>query len=260
MPLLWLSFFFLCGILLADFQRQPLYLWLALAFLALGWAAAGGYLARRRAWVWQPAFLPRPPLPYAVLLTALFLGAARFQTVQPQRALDALANYNDGEQPLVIEGLVVNLPDEREGYTNLSVQADQLHPSGELQFIPVQGRLLARVPPGEWRYGDRVRLQGRLKTPPEDEEFSYRSYLARNNTYAYLSCAQDPQVVDDPCARLLLRDQGSAWFSRLAAFRERALHTVYALFPDPAASLVAGIVLAQSARRPHLMVEPPHLT
>jgi hypothetical protein len=36
------------------------------------------------------------------------------------------------------------------------------------------------VPSGEtWQYGDRISLTGKLETPPEEEAFSYRDYLAR---------------------------------------------------------------------------------
>ncbi|NIM08450.1 MAG: DUF4131 domain-containing protein, partial [Planctomycetales bacterium] len=51
----------------------------------------------------------------------------------------------------------------------------------------MDGLLLARLPPGDpWRYGDRVVLTGELETPPEDDQFSYREYLARQGVYAYL--------------------------------------------------------------------------
>jgi competence protein ComEC len=95
--------------------------------------------------------------------------------------------------------------------------------------------LLARVPPGgDWRYGDRISLLGRLITPPEDEDFSYRAYLARQGIFAYMPDAQPS---------LVRRDQGNRLMAVLYNFKMHGLQTIYRLFPDPEASLFAGILL-----------------
>jgi competence protein ComEC len=110
-----------------------------------------------------------------------------------------------------------------------------LHPVGELLFKPVQGNLLARVQPyGDWHYGDRLRLQGELKTPPEGESFSYREYLARQNIYSFMTFSD---------VLLLGRGYGSPIKSFIYGLREKAHKTVYLLFPNPEASLLAGILL-----------------
>ena len=47
-----------------------------------------------------------------------------------------------------------------------------------------------RVPAlADYEYGQRVRVRGNLKTPPENEEFSYRDYLARQGIHSYMSIA-----------------------------------------------------------------------
>jgi len=45
-------------------------------------------------------------------------------------------------------------------------------------------------------------------------------------------------------ARLLLRGRGTPFYTAVYGLRERSLETVYRLFPDPEASLLAGILLS----------------
>jgi competence protein ComEC len=258
-PLLWLSLAFITGILLGDWLGWSSVAWLGLAGSGLALEFLRRLSRRRldRKYAICNADLPGstpipsssnrrsrittsllPPLPYPILLIALFLGGARYQTSLPEITPGFIAWYNDQDIRYVVEGVLSEMPDERDAYTNLRIEVDQIHPVGEMLFTPVQGDLLARVPPGgRWRYGDRVRLQGYLRTPSESEEFSYREYLARQGVYSTLSCSYED------CVRLLLHDQGNPILARIYALRERSLEMVYRLFPDPEASLMAGILL-----------------
>ncbi len=100
----------------------------------------------------------------------------------------------------------------------------------------VNGKILVRVDAGEtYQYGDHIRVRGILETPPENEEFSYKDYLALSGIHAYMSNAE---------ATFLSEPRGGhpvkVWIFDL---KDRALANVYELFPDPEASLLAGILL-----------------
>ena len=137
--------------------------------------------------------------------------------------------------PQAAKELLVQPPDVRDGYTNLRLEIQGIRALDDILLTPVSGLLLARVQPGgDWQYGDRVQLQGHLETPPENEEFSYRDYLARQGIYAYMGQSR---------SRLLYRGQGSPILAALYGFKQRALAMVYRLYPDPEASLLAGILL-----------------
>ncbi len=243
MPLLWLSLAFLSGVLLGERLGWPINLWLLLAGLAAGWLFLRPFLARLRLQSRLPlpagrrdaARLPTVPLPYPLIFLALCLGAARYRLAQPAVTPDFIAWYNDTQGRYTLEGLLVSPPDERDLYTNLRVQVDQLRLAGEQLFTPVSGLILAQAPPGGgWRYGDRLRLEGALQTPPESEDFSYRDYLARQGIYSLMPSAS---------ARRIMRDQGSPLLAFIYSLKARALQGVYRLFPDPEASLTAGILL-----------------
>jgi competence protein ComEC len=246
-PLLWLSLAFVCGVMLGWLLSWSLGVWLSLAglilflfavykfvfrFPALHRFAPGGGPTSRSWWALG--------LPFPVLIIALCLGAARFQSTQVPITPEQLAWHNDQETRQVIEGVIQDPPETRDEYTLLTVEADQVRPVEAQAFQPVSGRLLARAPRnGDWRYGDRVQLEGWLSTPFENEEFSYRNYLAHQGIYSYFNCGYDKDV----CAQIMQRDQGNRVRAAIYTLRQRAVETIYQLFPDPEASLMAGILL-----------------
>ncbi len=264
MPLFWSSLAFLAGICLAAGLRSAgadiaAWIWLA---IAAGVCAVPGvrWLALR---IFPPAVenfqtrlaaislslvqkvssdftWPAQRLPVFVLAALFALGAARYQYALPD--LDdpgMIASYNDQEGDYVVVGMLAEPPDMRDSYTNLRVNAEQIRPAQGGDYANVEGLVLVQAltamqSRGDWRYGDRVLLEGRLETPPEDEEFSYREYLARQGVYSLM-----------PFARLGLvrHGQGNPLLSMVYTLKERALEMVYRLYPDPEASLLAGILL-----------------
>lgn len=246
MPLFWLSLAFIAGIGVAASISLPVPVWLGSAAGSLSGACGMYFLAPRLARRFSRRSAPSHPSPLFPRLAFLFLagavftgGAARYQGAQPTLTPGFIAWYNDLQTPLAIEGVIVEPPDERDTYTNLRIAVDQLHLRGEVLFEAAQGLLLAKVSPasapvGGWRYGDRVRVEGQLQTPPEDETFSYRAYLERQGIHSYMGKAD---------ARFLLHGQGNPLLAALYALRQRALETIYRIYPDPEASLLAGILL-----------------
>lgn len=248
MPLLYLSLAFLGGIVLAKAAAMPAWLWGCLAGgMLLAWGInrwlrhsqeiqrVGERFLRLPFFCRAAQVLEKLPVPAAILLAAVFAGALRYQLAQPKLAPDILAWYNDREAIAYMEGVVITPPDERDGYTSLRVAVDSLRMAEEPGFVPVQGKALVRVPPGDdWGYGDRISLAGKLETPPEEESFSYQDYLARQGIYTVI---QPLQVT------LLLKNQGNPFKAVIYRLKERLLEVVYQIFPDPEASLMAGILL-----------------
>ena len=247
MPLLWLSLAFVCGIILGWVLVWPWATWLALAGLIFILFIGYKIILRSPAFSsFAPAGDPASPpwwavrLPFPVLMIVLCLGAARYQSTQISITPQQLAWYNDQATRQVIDGVIQAPPEIRDQYTLLTVGADRIRSVETQTFAPVGGRLLARAPLSRaWRYGDRVRLEGWLSTPFANEEFSYRDYLAHQGIYSYFNCGYDKDV----CAQILQRDQGSPLWSAIYALRQRAVETLYQLYPDPEASLMAGILL-----------------
>jgi competence protein ComEC len=261
MPLFWLCLSFLAGIWLGSQFPLPTLTWVALAALALAFLLVGRIL--RQMVVNYPGLVRRivsklPPrqlrgilgpvnrlrairlgvaLPW--LVVALFLGAARYRAVQPVFTDLSISHFNDLTETVRLEGFVVADPDVRDGYILLDVQVERMYSGDVPEGIAVNGRLLARVETGpeigvDWRYGDHLRLEGRLQTPGENELFSYRDYLEKRGIYSIMNQAQ---------VELLSSGSGNPVLAGLYTLRQRSQAVLHRLYPDPEASLLSGILL-----------------
>ncbi len=242
-PLLWISVSFLAGIVLAAHLHLSLFVWLTLAFVALVLlilqyvlrpsGSPGGQTASKSSWL---SVLARP-LPTSLLLFACFLflslGAARYQSTVPQPDVRQIDWFNDRKYDLLVTGTLVDPPDYRDTYTNLRLRVQAID-IGTKHFV-VGGLLLVRVPPNQtYEYGQNLRLRGRAETPPENEDFSYRDYLARQNIYSYMPVAE---------ATVLPGSSASPLLSAVYGLKAKLLDNIYRIFVDPEASLLAGILL-----------------
>jgi competence protein ComEC len=235
LPLLWLSLVFLSGILFAGQVKAPVLDWLILAGAALFVAILLRIFSPRLHFSIAPFFLLIP-----ALLAAFFAGASRYQVTIPKADAFHIAWYNDREYEVLVTGSVADPPDERDAYTNLRVDVTSVD-TGD-NSLPVHGLILARVQPGTGlHYGDVVRLRGHLKLPPENEVFSYRDYLDRQGIFAYMS---------DGKATRLPFSGGNPILRQVYAFKDSAIQHIYRLYPDPEASLLAGILLGNDNGMP----------
>ncbi|RIK25847.1 MAG: hypothetical protein DCC54_09200, partial [Anaerolineae bacterium] len=222
---------------LAGAVSLPLSVWLALAGTALALGLIWRFLVRSL----ELDSLARDLAAATVFLVALLLGAARYQAAVPVFDAFDLAWYNDREYDVRVTGWVTELPDRRDTYANLRVRATGID-TGDGNDLPVDGLLLARADPNEdYFYGEVVRLRGKLKTPPENEDFSYRDYLAREGVYSIMSGAE---------ATRLPGQKGNPFTGGLFHLKNYALAAVYRIFPDPEASLLAGILLGVDSGLP----------
>jgi competence protein ComEC len=253
MPLVWICLVFILGIVTAEVVSLSLPAWLVVGVGLVVFWGAGMFV--RRALNRQPVLAQRLArlenalhgAPLWVLLLVFWLGALRYQAAQPVLNPEFIAWYNDTSTVYVLEGVIQEPPDARDSSTLLRVQVTRLRPEQELLFSPVNGLLLATVyAPGDWSYGDKVRLEGRLETPPGGETFSYRDYLARQGVYSQMRA---PQV------NVIGHGEGNPLPAVLYAFRANALDVVYRLWPDPEASLLAGILLGVESGIPPAVQE-----
>jgi competence protein ComEC len=227
LPLLWVSLFFLAGILLASWIHLAVWSWLLLAAAAV----LAALLLRRLVRIDRSAALPLPLM--AVYFAALFLGAARYQLAVPRPTAFDIAFYNDRQYDVLVTGWVAEMPDRRDTYTNLRLHVEAVD-TGDGD-MPARGLILARVGENDtFHYGQRLRLRGLLRTPPEDEDFSYRDYLAARGILSYMPAAAPTRLPGQ---------RGNPFSSGLYALKENSLGHIYRLFPDPEASLLAGILL-----------------
>jgi competence protein ComEC len=254
MPLMWLSLSFLAGILVASQVRLSRSFWLALVHSLLPsqvplnrrlWLVLAGIvllltiiffilrLLHSRLHFKPFKFISSTLLLVLLSISVFLLGAARYHFTIPTVDAHYISWYNDREYEVLVTGTLVSPPDKRDTYTNLRVDVSAVNTGDEK--LTVHGLILARVAPtGDWHYGDVVRLRGYLKTPPSGEGFSYQDYLARQGIRAFMPDAE---------ATLLPFIGGNSFLRQVYAFKDQALARIYQIFPDPEASLLAGILL-----------------
>jgi competence protein ComEC len=230
LPLLWFSLAFIAGIVLGNLVGLPVTAWAGLAVIALVVAAILEFVKRQYGggpvWGGKAIF-------GAALIAFLFTGAARYQLSVPPDTPFQIAWYNDREYDILVSGTVDSPPDVRDSYTNLTVKVEAVN-TGDGN-LPVGGLLLARVSRDEtYKYGERVRLSGQPQTPPENEGFSYKDYLAFYGVHSYMAQAGVTQLPGFGGNRAL---------ALIYRFRDAALRRIYQIYPDPEASLMAGILL-----------------
>ena len=238
MPLLWLSLAFLAGIIIADNVALPTTTWLIFAGVALGLSFLFFLFQTirvRRAYGVETSSTRITLIP--VILLAITLGGIRYQSSLPDlNDPNFIASHNDNGERVSMIGIVDAFPDIRDTFIYLRVKTEDIRPYGTTtQHEPVYGLLLVQLDPGKYyRYGDRLLLDGFLETPPEAQDFSYREYLARQGIFSYMGNGR---------AILIESDQGNPFWGVIYSIKEKALRMVYQLWPDPEASLLAGILL-----------------
>jgi len=184
------------------------------------------------------------PIPLAVFLIGFFLGGLRGQSIHHPWTPEDLAFYN-GDAKAELVGWVADYPDQRQSAILLRVRVESIQPQGK-DPIPVKGDALLRLPPGNhWRYGDRVVVYGVPTIPPEDADFSYKDYLARQGIHTYLAY---------PAVRPIGTGAGSPLMAAIFRLREQAYATINRIFPFPEAALLSGVLLGLDKDLPDTIV------
>ncbi len=225
LPLLWVSLAFLSGIVLNRFLRAPFAIWLIITLIPI----IDAMVLRRR-------FARLASLNVgliAAVCIALLLGAFRYQQTIHQITPADVSWYNDRKSDMLVTGTLNDPPDYRDAYTNLRLNVNQID-NGQ-KIFNVSGLLLAHVPINQtYEYGDEIRLRGQLQTPPQDEDFSYQDYLARQGILSYMPTSE---------ATLLPGNDGNLISRAIYSFKDQAVDHIYRLFPDPEASVLASMLL-----------------
>jgi len=218
---------FLFGIATGEFFELP-FQWL------LGGAAAAGALGmlfRRYTML----------LIWLLIAVGFLLGFAQFEMSEFTASEADLAFWNDGEEIVEIIGIVAEEPDRRMDHIKLTIETSQL--DGE----PITGRVLAKLARfPSYEYGDELQLRGRIKTPFETDEFSYKDYLAR---FGIRSVIYYPQVSK------LSTDHGNPVLAALYNWKFRFESEINQVFPEPGASFMAGLLTGSRRGIPEAVLE-----
>lgn len=151
--------------------------------------------------------------------------------------------YNDLEETITLIGTVSKEPDVREKNTKLTIKINKINrvEDGPLPASrPVSGKALittGRYP--EYKYGDKLRIRGKLKTPAVFEDFNYKDYLAKSGIYS---------VVYWPEIEILAKDQGNFVYAKILSFKNKLRESIYSSLSPPQSSILGAMILGDKRR------------
>ena len=194
--------------------------------------------------------LRRSVFPAVLLLTAIagILAVESLHTLPGEE----LGAYHD--VPAEVVGIVVDDPSPAGSLARVQVEVESVDTGGDR--ADESGRVLVtlRIPPSlvedrdapYIRYGDRLRLAGRLVPPPELDGFDYPGYLASQGigTTMWLP---DVALVDE--------GNGTRAMELLFALRRELAQSLARVVPEPQASLGQALLLGMRDGLPDEMVE-----
>lgn len=162
------------------------------------------------------------------LLFAL-LGSLRVDIAKFNISNNELKSFNDnGEIALV--GVISNEPDLRDKYQKFKV--DIQNPKGVILVSA------SRYP--DYQYLDKIQITGKLETPSETEDFSYKNYLLKDGIYS---------VMGFPKIELLGKGDKtflSNIYSSILWFKQKLRESIRKNYSPPQSLILEGTVLGDN--------------
>lgn len=165
----------------------------------------------------------------AVLGLAALAGAVRYLQSFPNTHPNFVGQLFN--QTVELTGVIVREPDVRDSRTNLTIKPRNY-----------EGNILlnvSRYP--EYHYGDELKISGKVEAPFVNEEFSYKDYLSRFDTYA---------VMRFPKVETLALNQGNIVIAQLLKLKAKFLAVLAKALPEPHNALAGGIILGLKRNLP----------
>ncbi|MBI2829705.1 MAG: DNA internalization-related competence protein ComEC/Rec2 [Chloroflexi bacterium] len=164
----------------------------------------------------------------SLCILAIFAGAYRFQSSLPQDTLEPYLN-----QSVELRGLVTADPEVRDKTMHLRLSLEEMKESDG--WREASGTVLLFVPRySDYRYGDVLKVSGKLDTPPQFSDFDYRGYLAGQGIYATMLY---------PKIEVLATGQDFKLLEIVYSIRKEISQALEQVLPEPQASVAKGIVL-----------------
>src|SRR3989344_1432931 len=165
----------------------------------------------------------------------LILGVIRLQISEFNIENDTLKKLNDSPKTITLLGQTIGEPDTRSSYQKLKIEVNDM---GSIVLVTT-----GRYP--EYHYLDKVKITGKLKTPPEFEDFNYKNYLLKDGIYS---------VIDFPKIELVSREHDYNAFSflyeKVLFLKEKLRKSIDLNFSSPQNSILDGIVFGNDKNMP----------
>ena len=159
----------------------------------------------------------------------LVLGIWRYQNSLEQIAKSKLQIYNDTEERITLIGIVAAEPDIKEKSAQLTIETQNVND------LRLKGKVLVvtwRYP--EYKYGDKLKVAGKLKTPSKDiNGFNYKNYLQKDGIYS---------IMNFPKTELIDYGFGNPVMKILFSFKNKFKETARNFISPPQEGILEALV------------------
>jgi len=159
----------------------------------------------------------------------LVLGVTRLQISEFNIFNNELKKFNDRGEIILI-GKIIKEPDVRDNSQKLKVEIE--NPKGVV--LITTSRYLG------YQYLDKLKIIGKLETPFETEDFSYKNYLLKDGIYS---------VMAFPKIELLGRDSGSltdSVYTGILWFKQKLRESIRKNYSPPQSLILEGTILGDN--------------
>ncbi len=171
-------------------------------------------------------------LALSITFFAFVFGILRINLFESNLPIDSVTPLFG--ETVSVDGIVIHDPDEREATTKLTIAVSKIN--GQSASF----RLLATVPRyPEFKYGDRLHLEGKLDEPKSFSEdgvhiFNYPKWLAKDGVVAL---ASHPKISP------IESGQGNTVLQNLYRLKDSFLEKIHRLIAEPESGLLAGLLV-----------------
>ncbi|MFA4998977.1 MAG: ComEC/Rec2 family competence protein, partial [Candidatus Paceibacterota bacterium] len=162
----------------------------------------------------------------------LVVGMSRHQQFESNVAGNNLGRFNGSSKNMTIIGVIDKEPDIKEKSIKFRVEAEEILTGDEL--LSVRGKILVstwRYP--EFKYGDKLRIVGKLEAPPVLEDFNYKDYLKKDGVYS---------VINFPEIEVVGHNFGNPVISTLLSFKNKFKEVCRSFVSVPQEGLLEALV------------------
>ncbi len=158
----------------------------------------------------------------------LCLGILRMQTNEFKIENNELKKMNEGDA-VKLTGFIYDEPDIRDTYQKIKVKV------GESIILITTSRY------PECKYLDAIKVEGKLETPQETEDFSYKNYLMKDGIYSVMFFPKVEFAETNETAGFWQK-----FYSLILSFKQKIRQSIQKNFAPPQSSILEGTILGDN--------------
>jgi competence protein ComEC len=168
-------------------------------------------------------------------LIFLVLGIWKHQAAEVKISESELRNFNDKSGSIILIGIIDEEPILKEKSQNFDLETETLEFGGKI--LKISGKVLVTVTRyPEYKYGDKLKITGQLKTPEKLEGFNYKDYLAKDGIYSVMAFPKIEKIDEN---------YGNSVIKTLISFKNKLKESLNRVIPQPHSAFLEALLFGE---------------